>query len=81
MRVIGDREYEGLSSEVKKRTLNARMSVSATTNRIVLAISFDEAFSGRTGASITSHTAGDIFDADARVAAFESLHLSLRQKR
>lgn len=72
MRVIGDKEYGTLSPEVQKRTLNARMSVNATGNRIVLSISFDDAVSGRTGASITNHTDGDIFDVDDRVVAFES---------
>ena len=72
MRVIGDKEYETLSSEVKQRTLDARMSVTASTNRIVLAISFDDSVSGRTVASITTNTSGYIFDPDDRVDAFES---------
>ncbi|HVY22755.1 MAG TPA: hypothetical protein VG962_05330 [Steroidobacteraceae bacterium] len=72
MKVIGNKEYDKLSSDVQKRTLNARMSVEASNKRILLSVSFDDAVTGRTGASITTNTKGNIFNADARSKAFES---------
>ncbi len=72
MKVIGSKEYVKLPPEVQKRTLDARMSVSASNNRILLAVSFDDAVTGRTGSSITTYTNGNIFNANARVIAFES---------
>lgn len=72
MKVIGNKEYEKLPAEVQARTLDARMSVSASNKRIVLAVSFDEAVTGRTGSSITTYTKGNVFDADDRTKAFES---------
>ena len=72
MKVIGDKEYVKLAPEVQKRTLNARMSVNASNDRILLAVSFDDAVTGRTGSSVTSNARGNIFNANARTAAFES---------
>ncbi len=71
MKVIGDKEYEQLPLNAKKRTLNARMAISASNNRILLSVSFDDAVSGRTGASISSFTKGKLFKTDAREKAFE----------
>jgi hypothetical protein len=73
MKVVGNKEYEKLSPEMQKRTLNARMSVTASNKRILFAVSFDEAVTGRTGASITAFTKGNVFDADARTKAFEAV--------
>jgi hypothetical protein len=72
MKVIGNKEYGTLPLEVQKRTLNARMSVSASNKRILLSVSFDDAVTGRTGSSITTYGHGDIFNANARMGAFEA---------
>lgn len=72
MKVIGDKEYDKLPLNVQKRTLNARMSVTASNNRILLAVSFDDAITGRTGSSITALTRGNIFNLDDRTKAFEA---------
>jgi hypothetical protein len=72
MKVIGDKEYDKLPLSIQKRTLNARMSVTASNKRILLAVSFDDAITGRTGSSITALTRGDIFDLDDRTKTFEA---------
>jgi hypothetical protein len=72
MKVIGNKEFAQLPAEVQKRTLFARMSVSASNKRILLAVSFDDALTGRTGSSITTYTKGNIFKADKREEAFQS---------
>jgi hypothetical protein len=48
------------------------MSVSASNKRILLAVSFDDAVTGRTGSSITTYTKGNIFKSDTRENAFQS---------
>ncbi len=72
MKVIGSNEYGKLPPEVQKRTLVARMSVSASNRRILLSVSFDDAVTGRTGSSMTTYGMGNIFDANARMRAFSS---------
>ena len=73
MKVIGNKEYEKLSPEMQKRTLDARMSVTASPKRILFAVSFDDAVTGRTGASITAFTKGNVFNVDDRTKAFEGV--------
>ena len=73
MKVIGDKEYEKLPTEIQKRTLEARMSVTASNKKILFAVSFDDAVTGRTGASITTLADGEIFDLDDRTKAFENV--------
>ena len=73
MKVIGSKEYDTLKQDDQKRTLFARMSVSASDNRIIFSVSFDDALSGRTGSSITASTRGNIFDGNDRSEAFESV--------
>ena len=72
MRVIGDKEYPALSPETKQRTLNARMSVSASNKVILLSVSFDDSVTGRTGASVSAYGKGNIFNVNARNKAWES---------
>lgn len=79
MKVIGDREYAKLPLEVQKRTLEARLSLSASSNRILLAVSFDDAITGKIGCSITSYTKGNIFDVDARSKAFDAASATIIQ--
>jgi len=73
MKVIGDKEYEKLPLAQQKRTLFVRMSLAITGNNILMAVSFDDAVSGRTGSTITSHSKGNIFDPRHRTKAFEVL--------
>jgi hypothetical protein len=47
------------------------MSLEASNRRILLAVSFDDAVTGRTGSSITTYTKGKLFKADDRSKAFE----------
>lgn len=72
MKVIGDKEYEKLPSEKQSRTLNARMSVTANSEMVILSVTFDDMVSGRIGSSITSYTKGDLFDLKDRTKAWES---------
>jgi hypothetical protein len=72
MRVIGNREYGTLPLAKQERTLDVRLALTATENRNLLSVSFDEAVSGKTGASITTQAKGDIFNLDDRTKAFEA---------
>src|SRR5579862_5829032 len=71
MKVIGDKEYASLSTAEQSKTLLARMALSASKDNLVITVSFDDMVSGRTGASVTTHADGDIFDADSRTDAFK----------
>lgn len=77
MKVIGDKEYATFKPEEQKRTLFARMAVANNDERIVLSVSFDDATTGRTGSSITSTTKGELFEAEDRGEAFESVAKTL----
>jgi hypothetical protein len=70
MKVIGNKEYEGLSADDKSKTLFARMALSASKKKIDVTVSFDDMVTGRTGASVTTYADGDIFDNDSRTEAF-----------
>ena len=70
MKVIGSKEYAKLSPEVQNRTLDARMSVSASNNRILLSVSFDNAVTGRTGPALPRIRTGNIFKTNDRMRAF-----------
>jgi hypothetical protein len=72
MKVIGDKEYPSLSPETKQRTLEARMSVSASNKVILFSVSFDDSVTGRTGASISAYGKGNVFDVNARTKVWES---------
>jgi hypothetical protein len=71
MKVIGNKEYEGLSTADKGKTLFARMAMSASKKQLIVTVSFDDAVTGRTGASVTTYAKGDIFDLDSRTEAFD----------
>lgn len=77
MNVIGDKQFATLSDADQKRTLNARFAVSSSDDRIVLTVSFDDAVTGKTGASITGSAKGDLFNGDERAEAFESVSKTL----
>jgi len=71
MKVVGDREYQNLSFADKAKTLFARMSLEANGKRLVLSVSFDDAATDKTGASITSYKKGNIYELDDRQEVFE----------
>jgi hypothetical protein len=73
MKILGEKEYNTLPQDVQKRTLLARMSLSANRKKILFTVTFDDAVTGRTGSSITSITEGDIFNLDTRTEAFEAI--------
>lgn len=73
MNIVGDKEFATMTLENQKRTLLARMAVSAGDDRIVLTVSFDDAVTGRTGSSITGGAKGDLFDGDDRGEALEAV--------
>ncbi len=72
MNVVGEAELDNLAPSDRERVLLARVAVTATDNRIVLSVSFDDLTTGKTGASVTAYADGDIFDLDDRGEAFES---------
>ena len=71
MKVIGDKEYASLTTDDRSKTLLARMALSASEDNLVITVSFDDMVSGRTGASLTTHADGDLFDLDSRTLAFK----------
>ncbi len=71
MKVIGDKECEALPPERKARALHARIAITASRRFIILTIAFDEVVTGKTVASVTSKTKGDLLDPDERAQAFE----------
>lgn len=73
MKVLGQSEYASLSDSNRLRTLFARMAATASDDYITLSVSFDDAVSGRTGASITGSAEGDIFEYGDRSEVFESV--------
>lgn len=73
MRLVGDKQYATMPPAQQQRTLFARMAVAGEDERIVFSVSFDDATSGRTGASVTSSTKGELFEEDDRREAFESV--------
>jgi hypothetical protein len=77
LKVLGDKEYDKLPADVQKRTLDVRMSVTASNRRILLAVSFDDAVTGKTGASISALTKGNIFNFNDRTKAFEAVSASI----
>ena len=77
IRVVGDKEYLQLPSDTQKRTLFARIAITAGGERILLTASFDDAVTGKTGASITTYSKGDIFDPKARTKVFEDASVTI----
>ncbi len=78
-RILGDKEFDQLPSEQKKRTLIARISMSSANSRIMLTVSFDDAVTGKTGSSITTFTKGDIFKTKYRDQVVESASVTIIQ--
>ncbi len=71
MAVVGSKEVENLPYEAKKRTLGVQLSVSGSSERIMLGISFQDFITGRTVATIGSTEKGDLFDRDDRTEIFD----------
>ncbi len=69
--VVGSKEIENLPYEAKKRTLGVQLSVSGSSERIMLGISFQDFITGRTVATIGSTEKGDLFDRDDRTEIFD----------
>jgi hypothetical protein len=78
-KVVGNKEFAEMPNDQKKRTLFARVSMSAADKRIMLSVSFDDAVTGKTGSSITTYTKGNIFQTKYRDAAFESASVTIIQ--
>jgi hypothetical protein len=70
MKVIGNKEYEGLSANDRSKTLLARMALNASKKTLVITVSFDDMVTGRTGANITTYADGNLFKMSSRTDAF-----------
>jgi len=77
MKVIGDKEYAVLPQDVQKRTLTARMSITASAKNTLMSVSFDDAVSGRTVSSISAYTKGNLMNLKSRTKAFEVVSESI----
>jgi hypothetical protein len=73
MRIIGDKEFERLPEKDQSRTLLARLALITSPGRNLITVSFDDAVSGRTVASISQVAKGDMLDEDERTKALESV--------
>jgi hypothetical protein len=71
MKVVGNEQYKKMPPADQARTLVARMAMNAGSGRIVLAVSFDDAVTGKVGASFTTKTDGDIGDPDDRAQVMD----------
>lgn len=75
---VGDRYYSTqMTPPEQKRTLFVRMAMVNDGKKNLLAVSFDDAVSGRTMSSISEFAKGDIYDNDDRKAAFDKLSLAI----
>lgn len=74
-KVIGDKEFQALTPEQKQQTLFARLAVisSSEKDQSLLSVSFDDALTDKTVATVTTESEVDMFDAGERNEAFESL--------
>ena len=80
MNVIGNHDYERLPADEQKRSLFTRMSLIASgRKKNLITISFDDAVSGKTVASLTAKAKGDMFDASDRTEAMESVSRAIVQ--
>ncbi len=78
--VIGDKEYQGLTTDQQRQTLIARMAmISSSEEENLLTVSFDDAVTGKTVATVTTEAEGDMFDPGDRTQAFESLSKAIVQ--
>ena len=73
MHVLGDKEYENLPYDGKKRTLGAQLSVEGDEDRILLGLSLQDFLSGRTVATVGIAEKADLFDKADRDSAFQDL--------
>jgi hypothetical protein len=80
MKILGDKEFQALPQEKKNQTLWARMALTASNKEDnLITISFDDAVSGKTVASLTARAKGDMFDASDRTRAVENVGAALIQ--
>lgn len=78
MKIVGDKEFPALSDADKKRTLFTRFAVVSNSKKDnLITVSFDDAVSGITVASLTSRAKGDMFDVSDRNKAMESISTPL----
>ena len=74
MTIVGGKEFAALPSENKAKTLFVRYAVSTfNKDKNIITISFDDAISGKTVASLTSESDGDLLDPDDRAKALAGL--------
>ena len=79
MTIIGDKEQPGQKAEDKARTLFVRFALQTFNGGKgnLITISFDDAVSGKTVASITSQAKGSLFEPKNRTKALEAVSLPL----
>jgi len=73
MRVVGDKEFETLEPEARARTLFARVAFSASSDRQLLSITFDDSTTGKTVATVTQEAEGDMLDPDDRAETLDAI--------
>jgi hypothetical protein len=73
MKIIGDKEFTRLPEEQQSRTLLARLALASSAESSMVSVSFDDALSGKTVASISQVAKGNMLDEDERTEALESL--------
>ena len=72
MTVVGNKEAEGMKPEEKAKTLFVRFAISTFNKKEnLITISFDDAVTGKTVASLTSQAKGNLFNPKDRTKALE----------
>lgn len=72
MTIVGDKEFVGMKSEDKTKTLFVRFAISTFNKQEnLITISFDDAISGKTVANLTSQAKGNMFSPTDRTKALE----------
>ena len=80
MKIIGDKEFASMRSEDKDRTLFVRFAISSYSPRYnLITLSFDDAQTDKTVASLTSQAKGNLFKPKDRTKALEAVSKPLIQ--
>ncbi|MDT0498517.1 hypothetical protein RM530_14290 [Algiphilus sp. W345] len=76
---VGERELASMDAQDAKRSMIARLSFNSEGKYIILSVIFEDAHTGRTGASLTSTEKGELFEAGDRDDIFKAMSKTLIQ--
>lgn len=80
MTIVGDKEYSDLKADEKLKTLFVRFAISTFSKKEnLITISFDDAVTGKTVASVTSQAKGNLYNTSDRTNALERVSKPLSE--